>query len=723
MKDNEFIRQLKDLKIYDSHQLVNICKEIFIKRYGIETFKSTGLNFIKTKDQLYNNYLEKMYQIDFAVFSQIYEHYLSLHNKDHTGSFYTPDYIIDYMVKKSLFIYLHDQTGISKRQLFQLDYSESWGLLESDQIKNVLHAIENIKVIDIACGTGLFLIQYFKKIYFYKKNLYGLLDEDIKPFDIKKSIIENNLFGIDIQKEPVAIAKLVLLSLAYDQNNKESITFINQNIFVADSLTQDYIFNKEPLKDVFSQKSGFDIVIGNPPYIGEKGNKPLFDRVNKTPFGQKYYEGKMDYFYFFIYKALEILKPKGVLSYITTNYFITADGAVKLRNYLKQNATFVGIINFNNYQIFKSAKGQHNMIFFLKKGKYEKQPVKIKYIRSEGIREEDIKKFLGNLTAENQKINQYTLSSQDELYGFKNNHILIQENNQYNSILKKIYNKKHCTLKELCNVNQGIVSGADKVTKNMIETKFSSHNIHKTGVREDQGIFVLEQDEAEHLGFIGVPYLKPMYKNSDIHRYVVEKNTSKWILYITDDTFSEFGMLDQKILNHLGRYKEVLEKRRETLQGRRNWYALQWPRNQEIFEGLKIVVPHRAKENKFALTALPWYASADVYFITARSDLVDLHFLLAQLNSKIMYFWLYNCGKRKGECLELYANPLKDLPILLDMNKQVYNKIIKLVEKILVKGENLYLQKSIDELFYNLYQLTNSEIEIIEQLHQRNLKK
>ena len=723
MKNGKWSERLKHLKISNSRQFINLCKQIFIKKYGAEILEYVGLDApetdipsnIEIKDG------DSFCESDFIVFCQLYEQILSLKNKEKTGSFYTPDSIIEYMVKRSLDLYLYDSANCSVQQR-DLDFEERCFFLNKMQLENLLHCIENIKIIDIACGTGLFPIKCFQKIYSYKKRIYELTGRKIRPFHMKKDILENNLFGIDIQEEPVAITKMALLSFAYEQSHPKTRMPICPNVFVGNSLIQDVFFSRR-LENKLAMKEGpFDIVIGNPPYIGEKGNKALFDRMRETEFGKKYYEGKMDYFYFFIYRALEILKPQGILSYITTNYFVTADGAVKLRNYLKNNASFIEIINFNDYEVFKNAKGQHNLIFSLKKGHDPKQPIFVKHIRKEGSNKNDIESILLNSKKEGSGMSQYILSSQEQLYGF-NNHILIQENDRYAPILEKISRNKDYVLGELCTVNQGIVSGADKVTKRMMETKMSSETIQREKIKENEGIFVLEKEEAEKLGFIGADYLKPMYKNSDIQRYRTRENPLKYILYIEDDTFSELNMLDQRAQNHLKRYQEVLEKRRETLQGRRKWYALQWPRKQKIFEGSKIVVPHRARKNTFAFTAAPWYASADVYFICGRSTFVDLRFLLAQLNSKLMYFWLYNRGKRKGEVLELYASPLKELPILFSIDKLILDEVVSLSEKMIAKGEISTLQKKIDSIFYRLYQLTEEEIRVIEKLYTENLLK
>ncbi|WP_129596066.1 Eco57I restriction-modification methylase domain-containing protein [Anaerophilus nitritogenes] len=699
------LKQIKSLDKTESDDIVELCKIFFLKKFGKNIFSQLSMDVDeKLQGKIQWDTIKDLY-FDFSSFSKQYEKTISLIDKEKTGSFYTPEYIVDYIVEESLLYYFEKKTGYIKEKIKVFLTGED--SLEKKEIENLLYWIDKVKIIDMACGTGFFLIGSFKKIFKYKKRIYKSLYKKTDDFFIKKYIVENNLFGIDIQKNPIIILKLVLLSLVYE-NEKSFIDFLPYlNIIQGDSL----------IEDVFLKWGTFHIVLGNPPYLGEKGNKSIFDALKDTSFGKKYYEGKMDYFYFFIYRAMELLEKDGILSYITTNYFLTADGACKLRNFIKENTTFLQIINFNDYEIFKEAKGQHNMIFFLREGYDESCPIQIQYITEKNI---GSKELYGHLYEDkSQKIKKYTLDQQQSIYG-ENGHIFIEENNDYRFILEKIYKKSNCNLESLCYINQGIVSGADKVTKEMIQRKIPSKELQTRNIVIDQGIFVLSKEEVASLELLKSHYVKPMYKNSDIQRYTVNINPKKYILYILDNTFIKTQRCE-KILQYLLKYKPVLEKRRETLKGTRKWYALQWPRKQEIFENEKIIVPHRAKENKFAFHNGSWYASADVYFLTKKDDDVDLKILLGFLNSKIVYFWLYNRGKRKGEYLELYATPLKHIPILWPIDGQDAQRIKKLTNKMIQKGENPIDQNHIDQILYKIYGFTQKEIEMVEALYYRNI--
>lgn len=648
------------------------------------------------------------------TFSRIYDRFINSGLRERTGSYYTPDYIIRYMVEDTLIAYLERSTGIERNRMIPIVKSDPYPHdLSRKDLLALQQALKHIKIIDIACGTGLFLIAVFEKIYLIRKRIYLYLGINIEHYFLKKEILEENIYGMDIQEQPLEIAKYVLLSLAYDETPAEQRGHIELNLRKANSLVEEKIFQQK-------WSYSFDVVMGNPPYLGEKGNRNVFQEIRNTSFGRKYYEGKMDYFYFFIYRGLELLKDKGLLNYITTNYFVTADGASKLRNYLKNHTEFLQIVNFNHAMIFPDAKGQHNMIFLLSKGREEKGCTLIKSFRDQTLTEEGIEKRLYYTCQGDESVDVFKLYP-SQLFTSRN-HIVLQGTGEEQYLLKKIEETCDQLLEDICHVNQGIVTGADKVTKNMLEKKLTLETIFQYGIRENDGIFVLNEAEVLSLGLETSPFLKPMFKNSDILGYRAKEITDKYILYVNDlhmlhQTPEEY----ERIQYHLLKYKEVLQQRREVLKGLRAWYAIQWPRRPEIFEKAKIVAPHRARENRFAYIEVPWYASADVYFITPKRDNVNYKTLLAQLNSNIMYFWLYHRGKRKGLDLELYANPLKGLPIFTSIKGIDQTTLEHNVDRLLKKNCT-ESRKKIDICLYKIYGLLPNEIQKIEALCNENRK-
>lgn len=173
--------------------------------------------------------------------------------------------------------------------------------------------------------------------------------------------------------------------------------------------------------DVFREKDGFDVVIANPPYFGEKHNINVFKSVKESNLGNRFYQRRMDYFYFFFHSGFDLLKENGLLSFITTNYYPTATAAYNLRLDMKQRSSFVSIINFNELRIFESAQGQHNMIsIFIKNPNYEK--VKIMCSKQKGIINSDYLRRFFNGHDEN---TDYLLLNRDQIFEGDKNYIRV----------------------------------------------------------------------------------------------------------------------------------------------------------------------------------------------------------------------------------------------------------------------------------------------------------
>ena len=105
--------------------------------------------------------------------------------------------------------------------------------------------------------------------------------------------------------------------------------------------------------------TGFDLVVANPPYIGMQGHTDIFESVAQTTFGEQWSKGKIDFFYYFIHLAIDLLNKNGSLAFITTNYWLTATDGATLRNDLISRMHLTGLLNFKELKIFSSALGKH----------------------------------------------------------------------------------------------------------------------------------------------------------------------------------------------------------------------------------------------------------------------------------------------------------------------------------------------------------------------------
>ncbi|MDP0506082.1 MAG: TaqI-like C-terminal specificity domain-containing protein [Fusobacterium sp. JB019] len=477
--------------------------------------------------------------------------------------------------------------------------------------------LDKLRVVDLSCGTGNLLCLMLEKLIQLSYEING-----------KYSYNPKWLKGYDLDKNA---------GEKYDNNIQKILKHYGLNGHTS-------FENSDGL--LIENHGKYDIVLGNPPYIGEKNNKELFDKIKGTDFGEKYYESRMDYFYFFIEKAIEILKPNGILSYITTNYWLKADSGKTLRYYLRKKGKFLEINNFN-MSVFEEAPGQHNIIFLWKK------------ITDEFIYNHE--EFKVTVTLENVDF----IMNEKDLYSPTGRIRLIKENDlKFN---KRIYGKSNYKLKELFSINQGIISGCDKA-------------------------FVLKEYDERFKD-----YLKPLYKNKDILKYSYNEENKYWVLYIDSDK-----KIDSYLRSHLLNYREKLEKRREVKTGRISWYELQWARKEHIFLDEKIIVRQRCKTNLFAYSNKAFYGSADIYYLTPKEKSLNIFYVLGYLNSNIFYKWYKLNGKSKGYNLEFYATPLKEIPIYYpenDLETKYVEKLVK--EQIKIYSDER--QNKIDLYFRNLF--------------------
>ncbi|MDE7088844.1 MAG: N-6 DNA methylase, partial [Prevotella sp.] len=377
--------------------------------------------------------------IDPEMLGRIFENLLE-DNKD-KGAFYTPKEIVDYMCRESLIAYLQDNKFSKEGNNLIRTFVETMDKqgLSNDQRVYLRDKLKAVKICDPAIGSGAFpmgLINLLAKLYIS----LGVSSEEMA--NIKRHIMEKNIYGVDIEQGAVDIARLRFwLAMVVDepeptplpnlhfkimQGNSLLESFKGRDLsglmtgtgdFFADSereqlnqlvndfyneqshiersskleqirnnirkqiyfLTNDEQSDLDPIAndkfflwhtwfaDVF-KNGGFDIVIGNPPYLKEgRASKNIFTPVKSSP----YYKGKMDIWYMFACQGIDMLKPEGNLCFIATNNWITSDGASKLRNKVTADAQIVQMCDFRSYMIFDSASIQTMIMQFKKSNQYK----------------------------------------------------------------------------------------------------------------------------------------------------------------------------------------------------------------------------------------------------------------------------------------------------------------------------------------------------------------
>lgn len=779
--------------------------------------------------------------VDPEMLGHIFENLLE-ENKD-KGAFYTPKEIVHYMCQESLIEYLityfeekghltnlidiksnNPKKQINREiieQLLKREIStENKNCIES--FVNEFHiALDTVKICDPAIGSGAFPMGLLHEIYTTKQTLHIIEHGDTQTFDstlVKLNIIQNSIYGVDIEKGAVDIARLRFwLSLIVDEDKPKPLPNLDYKIVVGNSLVSkigqdiididwsldetshglfsvdlskqkieilnkiskkqkiyfntenhkrkisleirelkiDLIINQlqlmirtrgieskpsglgnsitrqteiylktlrwknsikdlqtlknnpnehldyfdwkldfpEVLNEKVNSKPGFDIVIGNPPYIGQKGNKDLFEPLKTSSKWSDFYERKQDIYYYFISLGIKLLSKEGNLTYIIPPYFLTATGGGNLRDFIIKNSYINKIMNLSeSVKVFDNAS-INSIIIFLSKNK--------KYLNSK------IKIFEPNLISKNSyltdpKLSQSKFSSKDltkgEWFIFKKESTL----EFINGVIK---------LGSISTISPGIQTGCDKVTNSHIDS-YKLESIFK-----DEGIFIISDEEYRSLNLTENEreFIKPFYKNSSISKWTYNEENKHWIIvtnYISNiDNYPN-------IKKHLNKFREILDNRYRNFallnadkEGK--WWYLYGYRPNTNFDGEKIILPYRAVDNSFCFSDKPFYASIDVFFININNHLYSTKFITCILCSKLIEYWLNNNCKRKGKILELYQKPLSEIPIK-EASKEIQLIFVNYVDEIIHRKsknlETLSLENKINSFVYKLYELSFEDV-------------
>ncbi len=591
-----------------------------------------------------------------------YQYSLNMDLRKKQGKFYTPKFIVEYIVSKSL---------------------------------NNIDLIQNpfVSVIDISCGAGFFLLSAYEflKGRFIKdleqikskyKNKSYIIYENGRKLTIKGDqywhldrlhyhLLTHCIYGADKDERAVKLAISVL------KNMDSSKDIDKLNIIHCDSLVRWENESDIELKKFWIKK--FDYVVGNPPYIGHKQMDMDYKKFLLEEY-KEVFKDKSDISYCFFQRIEEILKDEGQAGLITSRYFMESPTGKHLRLFIEEKLNMLEIIDFYGASIFKGV-GVATGIYFFGKNINKQDKVKIYKLTNDMYSFENTKNLIEVLNSDNFckfKVNKNFLN--------QNRWVIISEENL--NIVKKIENKSKYILRDIANTFQGVISGCDRAfiltDKEVIEKKIERELVKK------------------------------WIKNSNIKQYRVEESNLNLIYSNLIDDEDKY----KNALGHIGIYEERLKNRREYLLGLRKWYQLQWAREESNFKMDKIIFPYKANGNKFALDKNSLFFSADVYGLTIKDkfqDEISLEYLLGILNSKTYEFYFKQFAKKMGRGIyDYYPNALLDLKIV---NPKSINLIEEYVKKILKTNENsLKVEKyknSIDSILQHYFNFTEKEKQII----------
>ena len=686
--------------------------------------------------------------VDPEILGRVFENLL----EDNTdkGAFYTPKEIVQYMCQESLIAYL--QTGIddeadkeSIRQFVLTHEAEHLGSMAEDISIKLL----NVKICDPAIGSGAFPMGLLRQLYLCQCAIHPELEEK-NAADIKRHIIQNNIYGVDIEKGAVDIARLRFwLSLIVDEETPRFLPNLDFKIMQGNSLLEQYkgvdlskmtelsseqgegtqltwfdnmldvlrldlrkkldeYYNcsdhqrKEQLKqeiidnvkqqlreqsiivdfgdldlsandqftlwhtwfyDVFSQ-GGFDIVIGNPPYV----NVQLMTTEDKELF-RKTYESffkRCDMFCLFLELGLmKISSENGIVTLIIPSVVHSNMSYQKIRDIILNNK-WLSEVRYTGGDVF-NAPTVDTTIFVCNKGGNEKifltDAIDFSCPKSHQVQADYFNKY---------------------------NNVISIGDDQGSNIFDKLFNPQFDEVGNHFNVFQGIVTGNNPA-------------------------FIFETEEEAKEKGIDLSLLHPLCHGRDIEKYKV-RSRERRILYIDNNVnIDDYPKTKEWLLN----FKDALDKRNEGKHDIISWCSLHRPRvKAELDTKEKIILQNTRNEAlKTRMVATlddcSVYGTQGINFIIPKHSEDSLRYLLGILNSKLINYLFAT----KFLNLAIKAEYVKQIRIPTaneDQKIQMENLVNQVLERKQNGRDTSTLESEIDLLVYHLYGLTYDEVLIVD---------
>ncbi len=274
------------------------------------------------------------------------------------GVYYTPDYVVRYIVENTVGAYLAKQEERLKTEnnLHDKILGETYDRRERKAYLQYQTILQNIRILDPACGSGAFLVYAFDYLRAENERVDAILGGSLSGTDeYIRDILRNNLFGVDLNEESVEITKLSLW-LKTAQRGKR-LTALDENIRCGNSLINDHVagaksFDWATQFPAVFDAGGFDVIVGNPPYV--RVHNLRSDEVDYYFDAYETPSGKLDISILFFEKALQLLKDDGVMAFISSSQWMQTDYGQKLRGMLAQGYVSE-IIDFGSLPVFEDA--------------------------------------------------------------------------------------------------------------------------------------------------------------------------------------------------------------------------------------------------------------------------------------------------------------------------------------------------------------------------------
>jgi type I restriction-modification system DNA methylase subunit len=549
------------------------------------------------------------------------------------GVVYTPNHITAFIIQNTLTDYLKQRfdtllnTFANIQEDGAIDWREAPKPKKGKEHEKELafwrewqETLRTIKIVDPACGSGAFLVAAFDVLLLEYQKANGRIADltgNLSVFDLNKEILNSNLFGVDLNSESIEITKLSLWLKTAQRGKKleniDNCLQVGNSLGFENSVVEGGFCWQNNFSHIL-KSGGFDVVLGNPPYVRQE----LFS--DSKPFLQKnyaVYHGVSDLYAYFFELGLKLLKSNGMLGFISSSTFFKTGSGEPLRRFLKCSATLKKIVDFGDLQVFEGVTTYPAILIF-----------------------QNLK------PAENSQIEMLILKDKlpDDLNETFKNQLGIMAHSQLKNESWQFEDARLSQLRD--KLTQGFPTLKDVYGSPLYGIK--------TGLNE---AFVIDGETKKRLisqNPNSAELLKPFLEGKNLKKWHVQ-SSDLWIIYIPKNRIKVDDY--PAIRDWLLPFKLDLEKRAT----KQEWFELQQAQEayQPHFENVKIQYAHFSSNPLFHLNSTFHYSNDKSYIIPTADQ-----FLLGLLNSKIIWFLLISlCPCVRGGYYELRSQYVETLPI------------------------------------------------------------
>ncbi|MFW9896511.1 MAG: Eco57I restriction-modification methylase domain-containing protein [Candidatus Thorarchaeota archaeon] len=727
--------------------------------------------------------LENYYKIDNTIDPEILGHILekSIEDRKGSGVYYTPQVITEFMAKEIIETYLKNEVleFLKKREDLQWKYIDNFkDIFDLDKIilkKVYIQIIKPLKICDPAVGSGAFLLSCGNILFNIRKKILKKIDLSESNYFLKKAIIQNNLYGVDIKEPAVDICKLRLWLWIIEKQEPEPLPNIDFNIRRGNSLIgytntktikidptdisswikkgnlidiflernnliKQYYSIEDPLKqrklkkdidiitnefngklnlalkndlskeevkvdvedlkkldifhwimefsEVFENKNGFDIIIGNPPYFRITFAPKLEQKIiGKLGILKNYHHGQGDIHYDFTVRGYELLREGGYFTFITSRYWLESAYANYLKKFFKERVKILKIIDFREQLLFKGVDIHNSILSYTKQ-----QPFRNNNFFEAFLFDENFADELKNLD-----LNDYLEKAGDfELSNWKNDENWAFTPKLHKELFMRI-KKIKTKLGDDYNCNQYTNSFRKKHKPNLIFDG-KPKQIPEEFLRKYRKMGEIKRFSVEPLvnkNVVVIHNREKAWNDNRLKRYLLSKNMSK----------ADLLEIKKESEKNIDEFDEVI------------YIGYRIPR---------LLYNFTYEDNKTYVD--------NTYFITKKkATAFSLKYLTAVLNSNLMRYFIDIMGKKKELEIEIGSTFIKNLPIILrrgslsgfklnqiNQIEQIVSAIINLEKMNENTDEKI---KQLNKLIYNLYDITEEEKTLINDYISEKLSK